>query len=87
MTLILDLPPEQEMELQKQAAEQGLPSDRYALDLLLEQIQQKAKARPFYETATTEEWIAAFHEWVYSHDPNGPVLLDDSREVIYEDRL
>lgn len=85
MTLTLDLPPEQEIELQKQAAEQGLASERYALDLLLEQLQQRAAARPFYETATPEEWVKAWHEWTHSHDPHGPVLLDDSREVIYED--
>jgi len=50
-------------------------------------LREKAKteARPFYETATPEEWVKAFHEWTHSHDPNGAVLLDDSREVIYED--
>jgi len=41
-------------------------------------------AAPFYETATVEEWIAAWHEWTHSHDPDTPVLMDDSREGIYE---
>jgi hypothetical protein len=41
--------------------------------------------RPFYETATTEEWLKAFNEWVESHDPNTPMILDDSREAIYGD--
>ena len=41
--------------------------------------------KPFYERATDEEWIAALELWAKSHDPNGPVLLDDSREAIYED--
>ncbi len=42
-------------------------------------------AAPFYERATVEEWITAFHLWTSSMDPNTPVLLDDSREAIYED--
>jgi len=41
--------------------------------------------KPFHERATDEEWIAALRLWAASHDPNGPVLLDDSREGIYED--
>lgn len=43
------------------------------------------EVRPFYETATTEEWLKEFNEWVESHDPNTPVILDDSREAIYGD--
>ncbi|HEX9002836.1 MAG TPA: hypothetical protein VGB07_23210 [Blastocatellia bacterium] len=47
--------------------------------------EEKQEERPFYETATTEEWLKAFNEWVASHDPNTPVILDDSREAIYGD--
>jgi hypothetical protein len=43
------------------------------------------KERPFYETATPEEWIRELNAWAASHDPNTPVLLDDSREAIYGD--
>jgi hypothetical protein len=44
-----------------------------------------SKEKPFYETAPREEWLKAFNEWVNSHDPNIPVILDDSREAIYKD--
>jgi len=44
--------------------------------------------RPFYETATAEEWVREFTKWADSHDPNAPALPLEavSRESIYEDR-
>lgn len=44
--------------------------------------------RPFYETATTEEWIAALREWGDSHPRTGVPLSDEAmdRESIYEGR-
>jgi len=30
--------------------------------------------RPFYETATAEEWVREFTKWADSHDPNTPAL-------------
>lgn len=43
--------------------------------------------RPFYETATPEEWIQEFTKWAESHGPNSPGLTreDVSRERMYED--
>lgn len=84
MTLTLELPPEKEALLRARAAARGMDESAYLLRLLEEDAAVQT-VRPFYESATTEEWLAAFHEWVNSHDPNGPVLLDDSREIIYED--
>ena len=86
MTLILDLSPEQEARLREQAAAHGQAADQYALSLLDGALNTGVtEQRPFYETATTEEWLAAFDAWTASLDPNTPVLLNDSREVIYED--
>ena len=85
MTFTLTLPPDKEDDLRVRAAKEGVPADLYALRLLTEALDAAPPPRPFYETATPEEWIAAFNQWVYSHDPNGPVLTDDSREGIYED--
>jgi len=88
MTLILELSPEQERILHIRATVHRKKADEYALELLNQTLTappEGQETRPFYETATTEEWIAAFDAWVNSHDPNGPYLLDDSREVIYED--
>lgn len=59
------------------------------LDRLLEQLVQSQQERPFYETATPEEWVIAFREWVESHRGlNLPSLSDEaiSRESIYGER-
>lgn len=86
MTLTLTLTPEQEARLTEQATEHGQPNDQYALSLLDGALNAtSSERRPFYETTTPQEWVAALNEWASSHDPNGPVLLNDSREVIYED--
>ncbi|BAY63106.1 hypothetical protein NIES22_31850 [Calothrix brevissima NIES-22] len=53
---------------------------------MLEQLIQPVIEQPFYETATPQEWIAAFQKWVESHqDMNLPTLNDEdiSRESIY----
>lgn len=88
MTLMLELSPEKEAWLREQAAQSGQEPEQYALGLIDQVIEAdtlEVAPRPFYETATPEEWIAAFDEWTASLDPNTPVLLDDRREVIYED--
>ncbi|MBD2606309.1 hypothetical protein H6G81_17675 [Scytonema hofmannii FACHB-248] len=43
--------------------------------------------RPFYATATAEEWITAFQEWAASHCHDTPPLSDYavSRESMYSD--
>lgn len=88
MTLTLELSPEQERVLQIRAMLNRQKPNEYAAQLLEKTLTSPPEGqheRPFYETATTEEWLAAFDEWVNSHDPNGPVLFNDSREAIYED--
>ena len=58
------------------------------LDAMLEQLMEP-KERPFYETATPQEWVRAFSEWVESHrDLNLPLLSNEaiSRESIYGER-
>lgn len=70
--------------LKEKAEAQGI-----SLDALLRRLADKslrgATEKPFYETATREEWLRAFNQWVDSHDPNTPVIKDDSREAIYGD--
>ncbi|MBE9050798.1 hypothetical protein IQ243_10305 [Nostocales cyanobacterium LEGE 11386] len=59
------------------------------LDIMLERLVQPAQERPFYETATPAEWVAAFRDWVESHRGlNLPTLSDEaiSRESIYGER-
>jgi hypothetical protein len=59
-------------------------------DTMLEHLMQSEKQeRPFFETATPQEWVQAFHEWVESHrGMNLPTLSDEaiSRESIYGER-
>lgn len=69
--------------LQKRAEAQGVSLDTLLLPLV--PLNGEHGDRPFHETATTEEWLKAFNEWVDSHDSNTPVILDDSREAIYGD--
>ncbi|WP_083468896.1 hypothetical protein [Nostoc piscinale] len=60
------------------------------LDAMLQQLVQSSPEQPFYETATPQEWIAAFQEWVESHrELNLPTLSDEdiSRETIYGERI
>ena len=86
MTLVLDLSPEQEAALREKAAREGKPEQEYALSLLGSALGlAPAEAKPFYETATPEEWVKAWHDWTHGNFANGAVLLNDSREVIYED--
>jgi len=73
--------------LQQQAEEQGVSLDTLLLPLVpfSEGVNGESEERLFYETATPEEWIRELYAWAESHDPNTPVILDDSREVIYGD--
>lgn len=59
------------------------------LDRLFEELVPSQQERPLYETATPEEWVVAFREWVESHrELNLPSLSDEaiSRESIYGER-
>jgi hypothetical protein len=57
------------------------------LDALLERLVQSQQERPFYETATPEEWSRAFRAWADSHERNTPLLSDYavSRESMYDE--
>jgi len=63
-------------------------ADRH-VKVTVEEIEAKEeKPRPFYETATPEEWVAALREWGDSHPRTGVPLSDEAmdRESIYEGR-
>ena len=44
--------------------------------------------KPFYETATAEQWGEALRAWAASHDSQAPLLSEEAidRESIYEGR-
>lgn len=57
------------------------------LDAMLLQLVKSKLERPFYETATPDEWVKAFREWADSHRRDTPILSDYavSRAGIYEE--
>jgi hypothetical protein len=58
------------------------------LDHLLESLSRPAE-RPFHETASPEEWVEEFHNWIESHRAlDLPSLSDEAigRESIYGER-
>lgn len=88
--ILEQIKPETVALLASLASERGLSVDEFLRSLLPinENSQGEIEEKPFYETATPEEWVAAFREWAANHDPNIPPLsLEDvSRESLYEDR-
>jgi hypothetical protein len=65
--------------LQEKAEAQGI-----TLDALLQPLIEENGVHQTLDM-TPEERAHAFEEWASSHDPNTPVILDDSREAIYGD--
>jgi hypothetical protein len=87
MTLILELTPELEQQLRQEAAQRGQALEEYALTRL-QKPQPSTEDRPFYETATPEEWEREFRAWAASHDYiTAPVIPMEAlrRENLYED--
>jgi hypothetical protein len=84
MSTPLEIKPETADMLAAQAKALGLSVDEY-LRGLLARTSPRSLEKPLYETATPNDLARAYAEWAASHDPNTPVVLDDSREVIYGD--
>jgi hypothetical protein len=86
MTITLDVPPEVESRLREEAARRGQNAEEYAGFLLAQMFH--GESRPFYETATPQEWAQAFREWAASHDTAAPTIPMEAlrREKMYEDR-
>jgi hypothetical protein len=82
--LTLEISNELEQKLQLRAKDQGLDIAKVALGIIQEEL---------YDPATTtnpndlpyEVWRERFEAWIKSH-PKIDVVLDDSRETIYEGR-
>lgn len=94
MSVTIELEPEIQQRLAEKAKQNGLQIETYVKILIEKDVNgylgKKSQEKPFYETATREEWLAEFNRWVDSHkDKNYPVLPDEaySRENIYEDRF
>jgi hypothetical protein len=86
MTVTLDLKPEVEKHLKAEAKARGLSVETYILNVLEKEIPDSEAT--FALTASPEEWIKTFREWVNTPRPEHPPLSDEaiSRESIYRER-
>ena len=86
MTVTLDLKPEIEQRVKAEANAHGLSVEDYILKVL-EREAPNSEAN-FAQTASPEEWVKAFHDWVHNTRPAHPPLSDEaiSRESIYRER-
>lgn len=73
--------------LQRRAETEGVSVESLLLALVPQNgAPEEGEERPFYETATPEEWVIEFTKWAESHGPNTPGLTreDVSRERMYK---
>jgi hypothetical protein len=67
--------------LRERAAAEGITLDELVRPL----AEDKHGTQVVQDSGMTPEQRAkAFREWAESHDPNTPVILDDSRDSIYD---
>jgi hypothetical protein len=88
MTLTTELPPALEEWLKEESVHKGVPAEEYARKVLEERLLPN-EIKPFWATATRQEWGKAFRKWVDSHgDLFAPPLFDEaiSRGSIYGER-
>ena len=84
MTIILELPPEQEAQLQKNAELSGLTVQDYLLRLAW----QEAATEPLRSQEERDEWSRMFAaaSRSFGPTPHTPPLEELDREHMYEDR-
>jgi hypothetical protein len=87
MTVTLELKPEVEARVIEQAAAYGVPVEEF-LQSVIEGSLSNGEEKPFYETATAEEWETALDDFA-----NSPAFakaagrfVDDSRAEFYRER-
>ncbi len=86
MTVTLELKPEVEARAMEQAAAHGVPVEAFLESVIESNLSDEAK-KPFYETATAEEWEAALDDFANSPAfSKAPWFVDDSRAEFYRER-
>ena len=85
MTVMLELKPEVENRITRKAKSLGKTVETFLLEVIEENLRDKPAEKPFYETATDEEWIAELDSLAIFSDKI-PKTWDDSRETIYRER-
>lgn len=85
MTVTLKLRPEIESRVNAKAKSSGKTVETFLVEIIEEKIIGKADEKPFYETASDDEWIAELDSLTEFSDKI-PLTWDDSRESIYSER-
>jgi len=75
MTLTLELTPEQEKALRKEAARRGLPIADYVAALL---DRHAPGVRAATAAADPQDRAGAFREWAAGHNVNNPLLAEEA---------
>ena len=81
--------PDVESRVRNLAHNRGISPEQLLLDLIEAQLPpEDAERRPFYETATSEEWNAALDHLAARFPQDAPLIPDEAlrRENLYEDR-
>lgn len=88
MIVTLELKPETEARAVEQAKARGISVQDFLASVIEGKLnggEGSLATERSDDTMTPEERARAWEEWAASHDPHTPVILDDSREVIYGD--
>lgn len=85
MTVTLELEPEVEIRVISKAESVGKSVENFLVAVIRENVSEEVVEKPFYETATDEEWEAALDSLAI-HSDELPETWDDSRESIYRER-
>jgi hypothetical protein len=80
LTLEIDLPPDVEERLIREAGREGLNAGEYAVRLITRQLSPEPRRKSLMETLSPEEWRREFRAWVESHDPEKPPLPPEATE-------
>lgn len=81
MTIMLELTPEQQAELERRASVSGTTPSDYLIGLLVDDLGVGSRAQG--EEVDDQQWRTKFHAWLASHEPQTH-HVDDSRESIYD---
>ena len=82
MTVTLELKPEIESRVSAKAKSIGKTVETFLVEIIKYNINSNIEEKPFYQTASDEEWEAELDSLTMYSDKI-PVAFDDSRESIY----
>jgi hypothetical protein len=85
MSVTIELKPEIEAQVKTEAAARGLLVEDYLEAVIESQLANGAGGQRTAEISTPAQRARAWEEWAAGHNPDTPVILNDSREAIYGD--